>query len=275
MCLLCMQCAGQSNMEFEIGVNDNVTAILAASPDSHLRLFSTKRAKAPVPLTDLTSGTPYVWAAANATTIGGGSSGSEPLDATPGALGFPGPGYYSAVCYLYGRALRRAHPDVPVGLVTSQWGGTKVGKPTPVWAPRLCFETELVITTLLCIQVELWSPPDALAQCNTTTGGEIWNGMVHPLRRMALSAFVWYQVGCRVGGARHAMLMLLMLPHAVFWCQSCLQALLVSTCTGQRKNNAVLPRLQGESNCGNPRGYQCAVSAAASVRGEYCYQCAR
>ena len=125
-------------MEFELDVNDNKTEILAASADNLTRLFSVKRVQAKEPLDDVASGTPYQWAAADSKSLAG------PTATDPHELGFPGPQYYSAVCYLFGRGLREAHPEVPIGLVTSQWGGTKV---------------------------ELWSPPDALAQCGNKGGG--------------------------------------------------------------------------------------------------------
>lgn len=98
---------------------------------------------------------------------------------------------FSAVCKFTGVALFDAlGGNVPIGLVESAWGGTRI---------------------------ESWSSPDALSSCpadttagcgppiggqwarmNSTNSGNLcsaaWNGMLHPILNMRFAAMLWYQV---------------------------------------------------------------------------------
>jgi len=61
--------------------------------------------------------------------------------ASPKSVGGPDWKYMSAVCWLYGRMIHQALGERPMGLVASSYGGTLI---------------------------ELWMPPKALQECNTT-----------------------------------------------------------------------------------------------------------
>jgi sialate O-acetylesterase len=56
-------------------------------------------------------------------------------------VGGPDWQYMSAVCWLYGRMIHQALDGRPIGLIATSWGGTLI---------------------------ELWMPPKALLDCNTT-----------------------------------------------------------------------------------------------------------
>ena len=58
------------------------------------------------------------------------------------SIGGPDWMYMSAVCWLYGRTIHQALGGRPIGLIATSWGGTII---------------------------ELWMPPKALQDCNTTT----------------------------------------------------------------------------------------------------------
>jgi sialate O-acetylesterase len=61
--------------------------------------------------------------------------------ASPHSVGGPDWQYMSAVCWLYGRMIHQALDSRPIGLIATSWGGTFI---------------------------ELWMPPKALQDCNTT-----------------------------------------------------------------------------------------------------------
>jgi sialate O-acetylesterase len=61
--------------------------------------------------------------------------------ASPHSVGGPDWQYMSAVCWLYGRMIHQALDGRPIGLLATSWGGTFI---------------------------ELWMPPQALQDCNTT-----------------------------------------------------------------------------------------------------------
>ncbi len=102
--------SGQSNMEYPVwnpgqfwGLPDGEA--VAADGDSGIRLFLTPHAVAPDGPCDEPPGRP-VW-----------RLGSDPAAVKP----------FSAVAWFFGRELRRRlGPDVPIGLVQSAWGGTRI-----------------------------------------------------------------------------------------------------------------------------------------------------
>ena len=80
---------------------------------------------------------------------------------------------FSAVCFLTGRDIHDAlGGKVPIGLISSNWGGTKV---------------------------ELWQPPDSIKDCGQTRGGQgtLYNSMIAPftIGPMALKGITWCAFG--------------------------------------------------------------------------------
>ena len=85
-------------------------------------------------------------------------------------------GYFSAVCYIYGRALLR-ETGRPQGLLESCWGGSPI---------------------------ESWSDTETLAKCpaapdsdSSTSGSSHYNGMIFPFLRFPIRGAIWYQVSTR------------------------------------------------------------------------------
>ena len=105
----------------------------------------------------------------------GGHSCREPWErASSAALGGAAWNTFSAVCWLMGRRVHDAlGGTVPLGLISSNWGGTPV---------------------------QVWQPLDSMRDCDggkATTGGTLYNSMIAPytVGPMALTGISWYQGG--------------------------------------------------------------------------------
>jgi len=100
-------CSGQSNMEFQLRRADNAQAAIASSANNNIRLYHVPRQKSVTPLTDLNDSATWQVAAP---------------DTVP---------EFSAVGYFFGKKLQQ-ELDIPIGLIESSWGGTKVQWWTPL-----------------------------------------------------------------------------------------------------------------------------------------------
>lgn len=153
-------CGGQSNMVFSIPSTTNATQEeQLANAYPHIRLFTVGQGtRSHEPLGDLQTIEQH-WSVANSSTV-----------AQPGGGRFS---YFSSVCWFFGRqiadALASEGNKVPIGLISSNWGGT---------------------------QIERWSTPAAFEACGRTDySGDLYNAMIHPytVGPTALSGFTWYQ----------------------------------------------------------------------------------
>jgi sialate O-acetylesterase len=133
-------CGGQSNMQFSIAATTNHTAeALLANDYPHIRLFTVGQGtSSESPLQDLQT-IQQEWSVANSTTVSNG--------------GDYGP--FSAVCWFFGRTIADGLDNqVPLGLISSNWGGTIV---------------------------EDWSTTDGFYECNQPNEeqGTLYNAMIH------------------------------------------------------------------------------------------------
>ena len=94
-------CTGQSNMQLSVRAAANATFEIAAAKDDQVRELSVDRVPSPVALATFTS--PVSWKVESPQTAGD----------------------FSASCFYFARELRN-HVNVPVGLITVAWGGTRV-----------------------------------------------------------------------------------------------------------------------------------------------------
>ncbi|CAH1270682.1 SIAE [Branchiostoma lanceolatum] len=183
-------CSGQSNMAFTVKYASNDSAEIARAADyPHVRLFTADMVASDSPLYDLRA-IMQPWAVASPESISGPPHSG---------LGMHW-GYFSAVCWFFGRDLYDSIA-VPIGLVVSAWGGTAI---------------------------EAWSPPEVIKTCNFTTSGTermdnvpkpvsnsllfgeasweadiivgerqnnsaLWNAMIHPFLNMTMKGVIWYQ----------------------------------------------------------------------------------
>ena len=92
--------SGQSNMEWTLANADDAEAVVATADDPGLRHFLVPKSFASMPQDELAGGS---WAVASPETIGG----------------------FSAVGTFFARDIR-AHHDVPIGLLHTSWGGSRI-----------------------------------------------------------------------------------------------------------------------------------------------------
>jgi sialate O-acetylesterase len=102
-------CSGQSNMQWTVSQSGNAKQEIAGANAPQIRMFTVERATGMTPATDVKGS----WKEANPANVGD----------------------FSAVAYFYGRHLHQVL-KVPVGLINTSWGGTRV----EAWTSRESLE---------------------------------------------------------------------------------------------------------------------------------------
>ncbi len=152
-------CSGQSNMEWRLNTVINAKEEVAAATNPMIRLYNVPgHLTSPVPLEK----NPGTWTECNPQTAAG----------------------FSAVGYFFGRRLQK-ELDVPIGLVGSNWGGTRIEP----WTSPDGFKSvpELKETG------EKVAAQTAESEVTRTSPSTIYNAMIHPLAPFAMRGAIWYQ----------------------------------------------------------------------------------
>jgi sialate O-acetylesterase len=158
-------CSGQSNMEKPLGPQPgqppvfNYEAELATADYPQIRLFKAGRAVSATPLADLEKSSG--WLACNSNSLEGVK--------------------FSAAAYFFGREIQ-TNLNVPVGLVESSWGGTKIEP----WTPPVGFEQVPSLASLA-------TPDVSGTKITNTTPTVIYNAMIAPVAGFAIRGALWYQ----------------------------------------------------------------------------------
>lgn len=154
-------CSGQSNMEMPIKgfagqpVIGSTEVTANATPNTPIRLFSVKRTPSKTPLDDC--------------------PGSWTLN-TPEAVA-----NFSATAYFFGLQLYRSL-NVPIGLVNSSWGGSAI----QAWmTPETLQPYSEISQKHLTDKAEVKNPHQSAAM--------LYNGMIHPIKKMTFKGVIWYQ----------------------------------------------------------------------------------
>jgi sialate O-acetylesterase len=197
-------CSGQSNMEMGVGVVKNGKDEIAAANYPNIRLFHVPFHRASgLPEPDIDS----AW-----------------RPCSPQSIAVDGWGGFSAAAYFFGREL---HKDlkVPIGLIDSSWGGTRIEP----WTPPVGFASvpslQQVAKDLTnadakynkdvaecLVKIEAWLPEAKKASAegkrvplppawpvhafhNNPAPASLYNGMINALVPFAIRGTIWYQ-GC-------------------------------------------------------------------------------
>ncbi|MEI8207552.1 MAG: sialate O-acetylesterase, partial [Kiritimatiellales bacterium] len=154
-------CSGQSNMQWPMRNTENAQTDMAEAKHPQLRLFNSPRVPAAEPKETIDA----KWAVCTPETVSN----------------------FSGVAYYFGKKL---HQDlkVPVGLLLSSWGGTRIEP----WTPPCGFEgIESLADTL---KTALKMPPfsgDQKKDIQIPTA--LYNGMIHAHIPFAIRGAIWYQ----------------------------------------------------------------------------------
>jgi sialate O-acetylesterase len=155
-------CSGQSNMEWSVGNSNNSQEELAAADHPRIRHIKIPHVPAETPQADVASGG---WQVCSPQTVGG----------------------WTAVGYFFARHLQQ-ELDVPVGLIGSNWGGTRIEP----WTPPVGFQQ---VPALKDIADKLDSFPAKKADgaINHQSPLALYNGMIAPLVPYGIRGALWYQ----------------------------------------------------------------------------------
>ncbi|MCA9105616.1 MAG: sialate O-acetylesterase [Pirellulaceae bacterium] len=155
-------CSGQSNMEWTVAGSDNAQAEIAAADHPTIRHIKIPHVPSAEPQSDV--GSPG-WTVCGPSTVG----------------------EYTAVGYFFARHIQ-TEVDVPIGLIGSNWGGTRIEP----WIPPQGFQS---IPELKDITDQLDNFPSVndQGQVNHQTPLALYNGMISPLLPYEIRGAIWYQ----------------------------------------------------------------------------------
>jgi len=155
-------CSGQSNMEMGMLQTEKGEEAVAAAKKRTLRIFNVRKSKSQKLLKDIAKGS-------------GWKVGTpKNLKTTGSVTAFGKNQGFSATAYYFGMHLQKSLQNVPIGLIESSWGGTRI---------------------------EPWSSKPGVASVPELKGkdhpkgkvAEFYNSMIHGLAPMAIKGAIWYQ----------------------------------------------------------------------------------
>lgn len=156
--------SGQSNMEKPVGKQPgqkptfNAEQELAGADYPNIRIFLVQKTLAAAPQADLTK------------FIGWQECNSNSLDSS----------HFSAAAYFFGREIH-TNLNVPVGIIESSWGGTRIEP----WTPPAGFESVPSLAKL--------ATPVIPEKIPNTTPTVLYNAMIAPIAGYGLRGALWYQ----------------------------------------------------------------------------------
>lgn len=171
--------SGQSNMQWSVAASSNSKDEIAAANYPKVRLFLVPLVPSGTPADDVKAS----WKECAPTNIPS----------------------FSAVAYFFGREIHK-QLDVPVGLIASSWGGTRIEP----WIPPVGFESQpelqkerdgVAAALAAFAKAPEPKPKHPLNSNGAPTG--LYNGMIHPLAPFAIRGALWYQGESNRGAGMH------------------------------------------------------------------------
>ena len=155
-------CAGQSNMEMSAswGIDDGEEEVKnAANPN--IRFFTVSKSTALNPQNNVLGN----W-----------------TESTPETMK-----NFSAIGYFFAKRLREDLKNVPIGLISSNWGGT----PAEIWMPEEVVNNDLVLLeNAKKLNEQEYGPRQP---------GRAYNAMIYPITGFKIAGTLWYQGESNVG----------------------------------------------------------------------------
>ncbi|GAA6766584.1 sialate O-acetylesterase [Flavobacterium sp. CGRL1] len=155
-------CSGQSNMEMSAswGIdNGNEEVKNAANPN--IRFFTVSKSTAVTPQNNVLGN----W-----------------VESTPETMK-----YFSAVGYFFAKRLREDLKNVPIGLISSNWGGT----PAEIWMPEEVVQNDpVLLENAKKLNEQEYGPHQP---------GRAYNAMIAPITGFKIAGTIWYQGESNVG----------------------------------------------------------------------------
>ncbi len=155
-------CSGQSNMEMSAswGIENGDEEVKnAANPN--IRFFTVSKSTALNPQNNVLGS----W-----------------VESTPETMK-----YFSAVGYFFAKRLREDLKNVPIGLISSNWGGT----PAEIWMPEEVVQNDpVVLENAKKLNEQEYGPHQS---------GRAYNAMISPITGFKIAGTLWYQGESNVG----------------------------------------------------------------------------
>lgn len=155
-------CSGQSNMEWAVASSDNAKQEIAAADHPRIRHIKIPHVPADTPQEDVPS---EGWQVCSPETVG----------------------RFTAVGYFFARHLEQ-QLDVPIGLIGSNWGGTRIEP----WTPPVGFRQVPALKDI-ADNLDKFPSKKADGKINHQTPLALYNGMIAPLVPYAIRGALWYQ----------------------------------------------------------------------------------
>ena len=155
-------CSGQSNMEWPVAASDDAQAEIAAADHPRIRHIKIPHRPSDKAESDVPSDG---WKVCSPQTVAG----------------------FTAVGYFFARHLQQ-ELDVPIGLIGSNWGGTRIEP----WTPPVGFQQVPALKSI-ADDLEKFPQKNAEGKINHQSPLALYNGMISPLVPYALRGTIWYQ----------------------------------------------------------------------------------